>query len=187
MRNVVLNMSVSLDGYMEAPGQDISWHLVDEEVHRQVNAYLAPAGGFLCGRRNYRLMEDYWPHADQDPDSDEVTRDFAALWRNTPKVVYSRTLDEVGPNATLVREVVPEEVRALKEQPGGPLFVGGAVLAESFLRHGLIDEFHLYVHPVLLGRGHRLFPELDSLRTGLTLVDSRTFSNGVVLLHHRKN
>ncbi|MDH6225281.1 dihydrofolate reductase family protein [Streptomyces sp. MJP52] len=185
MRNVILNMSVSLDGYMEALDGDISWHLVDEEVHRQVNGFLAPAGAFLCGRRNYVMMDGFWPTADQDPDSPEPVREFAAIWRDTPKVVYSRTLERVGRNATLVRDVVPEEVRALKERPGGPLFVGGASLAASFLRHGLIDEFHLYVHPVILGRGHRLFPELEA-RTDLTLADTRVFSNGVVLLHHRR-
>ena len=184
MRNVILNMSVSLDGYMEGPGHDISWHRVDEEVHRHVNGYLAATGAFLCGRRSYALMEEFWPTADQDPGAPESMREFAPVWRDTPKIVYSRTLDEVGPNATLVREVVPEEVRALKARGGGPLIVGGATLAASFLRHGLVDEFHIYVHPVVLGRGTRLFPELDS-RTGLTLVDTRVFSNGVVLLHHR--
>jgi dihydrofolate reductase len=113
--------------------------------------------------------------------------EFAGIWRDMPKIVYSRTLPS-GPaawNTTVVSEVVPEEVRALKEQPGGDLGLGGADLAATFLRHDLVDEIKVYVHPVLIGRGRPMFPVSDT-RTPLRLTESRTFGNGVVLLRYER-
>ncbi|WP_250297756.1 MULTISPECIES: dihydrofolate reductase family protein [unclassified Streptomyces] len=185
MRKIVLTMSMSLDGYSEGPDRDISWHRVDDEVHRHINAYLATMGGFLHGRVTHELMAGFWPTADADPASPEPVKEFAALWRGMPKTVYSRTLERADWNTTVVREVVPEEVRALKARPGGDLSLGGARLAASFMAHGLIDEFHIYVHPVLVGGGTRLFPDAGAT-AGLDLVESRTFGNGVVLLYYRR-
>ncbi|MET7734686.1 dihydrofolate reductase family protein [Streptomyces sp. NPDC005402] len=183
MRKIVLMMSMSLDGYIEGPDRDISWHRVDEELHTHMNATVGSMGGLLHGRVVYELMADYWPTADADPDAPASVREFAPIWRNLPKVVYSRTLTHVDWNSTLVREVVPEEVRALKERPGGDLALGGAGLGETFLRYGLVDELRIYVHPVLIGRGKPLFPYTDTL-TSLRLVESHTFGNGVVLLRY---
>ncbi|MGX1477167.1 UNVERIFIED_CONTAM: dihydrofolate reductase [Streptomyces canus] len=183
MRKIVLMMSVSLDGYIEGPDRDISWHRVDDELHTHMNATVAGMGGLLHGRVVYELMADYWPTADADPDAPASVREFAPIWRDLPKVVYSRTLTKVDWNSTLVREVVPEEVRALKEQPGGDLALGGADVGETFLRYGLVDELRIYVHPVLVGRGKPLFPHTDTL-TSLRLVESHTFGNGVVLLRY---
>ena len=92
----------------------------------------------------------------------------------------SRTLERVGPNATLMREVDPDEIRKMKSEPGGDMSVGGADLAATFIAHDLIDEYRLYIHPVVIGEGRRLFP--DGVHLDLTLVESRTFANGVVLL-----
>ena len=94
--------------------------------------------------------------------------------------VISRTLERVGPNATLMREVDPDEIRKMKSEPGGDMTVGGADLAATFIAHDLIDEYRLYMHPVVIGDGRRLFP--DGAHLDLTLVESRTFANGVVLL-----
>lgn len=186
MRKIVLMMSVSLDGYFEGPDHDISWHLVDEELHQHMNDVTRRLGGDLCGRATFELMDGYWPTADAAPDVSPVEAEFAQLWRELPKYVFSRTLDHVDdPNATIVREVVPEEIRKLKEQPGGDLVVGGAELAAEFLRHGLVDEFRIYVHPVLVGRGRLLFPADDAL-TSLNLAETRAFGNGVVLLRYEK-
>ncbi|MFF1304095.1 dihydrofolate reductase family protein [Streptomyces sp. NPDC058307] len=183
MRKIVLMMSMSLDGYIEGPDRDISWHRVDDELHAHMNATVARMGGLLHGRVVYELMADYWPTADADPEAPASVREFAPIWRDLPKVVYSRTLTHVDWNSTLVREVVPEEVRALKEQPGGDLSLGGAGVAETFLRYGLVDELRIYVHPVLIGRGKPLFPDSDT-PTSLRLVESHTFGNGVVLLRY---
>ncbi|MFC8361042.1 dihydrofolate reductase family protein [Streptomyces griseorubiginosus] len=184
MRKIVLMMSVSLDGYFEGPDHDISWHLVDEELHQHMNDLTRRMSGDLCGRVTFELMDGYWPTADAAPDVTPVEAEFAQLWRDLPKYVFSRTLEHVDdPNATIVRELVPEEIRKLKAQPGGDLVVGGAVLATEFLRHGLVDELRIYVHPVLVGRGRRLFASADTL-TSLDLVETHTFRNGVVLLRY---
>ncbi|MFK4098824.1 dihydrofolate reductase family protein [Streptomyces sp. NPDC019531] len=184
MRKIVLWMAISLDGYIEGPDRDISWHRVDEELHVHMNDTAKSMGGLLHGRVVYELMADYWPTADADPDAPASIAEFARIWREIPKIVYSRTLPHADWNTTVVREVVPEEVRALKEQPGGDLSLSGAELAETFLRYGLVDEFRIYVHPVVVGRGKPLFPQADTL-TSLRLVESRTFGNGVVLLRYQ--
>jgi dihydrofolate reductase len=111
--------------------------------------------------------------------------EFARIWREMPKIVYSKTLPRAGWNTTIVREFVPEEVENLKAQPGGDLSLGGADLAGAFMRAGLIDEYKLYVHPVILGSGKPLFPR-SGPRITLRLLESRAFGNGVLQLRYRK-
>ncbi|MEU4097010.1 dihydrofolate reductase family protein [Streptomyces sp. NPDC026673] len=185
MRKIILQMSVSLDGYFEGPGREIDWHLVDEELHRHMNERLRTMGGFLSGRVTHELMAGYWPTADADPESGPVVAEFAGIWRDMPKFVYSRTLEHADWNTTIVRDVVAEEVMALKARPGGDLVLGGADLAASFLRLGLVDEYRIYVHPVVLGRGRPVFPDADTL-TALRLTGTQAFGNGVVLLQYER-
>jgi dihydrofolate reductase len=178
-------MSVSLDGYIEGPNREIDWHLVDDELHDHFNQQLRGMGAFLNGRVTYELMARSWPTADTDPSSTRPMVEFARIWRDMPKIVYSTTLQQAGWNTTIVRDVVPEDVAKLKAQPGGDLALGGADLAAAFLRHDLIDEFRIYVHPVLIGAGKPLFPR-SGARVPLRLVEARAFGNGVLLLHYRK-
>ena len=185
MRKIVLMMGMSLDGYFEGPDRDIGWHMVDEELHTYFNDQVRAMGGLLSGRVTHELMADFWPTADADPDAPGPIRDFAGIWRDIPKTVYSRTLERADWNTTVVREVVPEEVRALKEQPGGDLGLGGADLAGTFQRLGLIDEYHICVHPVLIGRGRPLFVPVDGT-TLLRPIETRTFGNGVTLLRYAR-
>ncbi|TPQ17655.1 dihydrofolate reductase family protein [Streptomyces sporangiiformans] len=187
MRKIVLSMSVSLDGFFEGPNRELDWHMVDDELHRHFNERSKAMSGFLTGRVMHELMAGFWPTADQDPASPEPEREFAAIWRDMPKIVYSRTLDlgHTDWNTTVVREVVPEEVRALKDQPGGDLGIGGAELAAEFRRHDLIDEYLLYVTPVVLGRGRPLFPDTGAT-TRLRPTETHTFGNGVVLLRYER-
>ncbi|WBB70286.1 dihydrofolate reductase family protein [Micromonospora sp. WMMD812] len=185
MRKIVVHMSVSLDGYFEGPGGDISWHRVDEELHQHFNDELRTMGGFLNGRVTYELMAAFWPTADQDPTSSAPMKEFAGIWRDMPKIVYSRTLEKADWNATVVHEVEPDEVRRLKAEPGGDLALGGGDLLATFARHDLVDEYRTYVHPVLIGHGRPLFPSRDA-RTDLRLVEGRVFGNGVVLLRHQR-
>ncbi|MCM0675801.1 dihydrofolate reductase family protein [Micromonospora phytophila] len=185
MRKIVVQMNVSLDGFFEGPGGDLGWHLVDDELHQHFNAELRVMGAFLNGRRSYELMAQFWPTADRDPSSSAPMVEFAGIWRDMPKIVYSRTLDRADWNATVVRDVVPEEIRRLKAEPGGDLALGGADLAATFLRHDLIDEYRIYVHPVVLGGGRRLFPASGD-RHPLRLAGTRSFGNGVVLLRHER-
>ncbi|HYS41638.1 MAG TPA: dihydrofolate reductase family protein, partial [Pseudonocardiaceae bacterium] len=124
-----------------------------------------------------------WPTADQDPDVSPEMAEFAGIWRDMPKIVYSRTLEHADWNTTIVRDVVVDEVKALKEQPGGDLSLGGADLAATFMRHDLIDEYRLYVNPVVIGAGKPLF---QGAKLDLRLVENRTFGNGVVMLRYER-
>jgi dihydrofolate reductase len=185
MRKIIFMMSASVDGFMEGHDHDISWHLVDDELHSHFNAELGAMGGFLHGRVTYELMAKFWPTADADPASPEPVKQFARIWRDMPKVVYSRTLQRADWNTTVVHEVEPQEITKLTAQPGGDLVIGGASLAASFLRYDLIDEYRIYVHPVLIGGGKPMFGSRES-RIGLRLAESRIFGNGVVLLRYQR-
>jgi dihydrofolate reductase len=185
MRRIVLMMSVSLDGFFEGPNRELDWHLVDDELHSHFNEQLREMGAFLYGRVMYELMARFWPTADQDPSSSGPMVEFARIWRDMPKIVFSRTLERADWKATVVRDVVPADVRELTSQPGGDLALGGADLAATFLREDLVDELRLYVHPVVLGRGRPLFPPSD-VAIPLRLVEARTFGNGVVLLRYER-
>jgi dihydrofolate reductase len=183
MPNIILWMGISLDGFIEGPGRDIGWHRVDEELHQHMNDELGRLGGFLGGRVTHELMASYWPNAGADPASSAIEVEFAQIWREMPKFVYSRTLQHADWNTTIIREVVPEEVRELKAQAGADLALSGADLAAAFMRQGLIDEYRVYVHPVVIGAGKPLFPA--DIHVDLDLVDTHRFGNGVVLLHYR--
>ncbi len=185
MRKVILMMSVSLDGFFEGPNRELDWQLVDEELHIHFNEQLREMGAFLDGRVTYELMTGFWPTADVDPASTEPMIDFARIWREMPKIVYSKTLERADWNTTVVRDLVPEEIMELKAEPGGDLVIGGADLAATFMRHDLIDEYRLYVHPIVIGRGRPLFQASDA-RFGLRLVETRRFGNGVVLLRYQR-
>jgi dihydrofolate reductase len=185
MRKIVVHMSVSLDGFFEGPDHDLGWHRVDEELHTYFNEQIGRMSAFLDGRVTYEGMAEFWPTADSDPESTGPMVEFARIWRDMPKIVFSRTLERADWNATVVREVVAEEVEALKAQPGGDMFVGGADLAASFMRLDLIDEFRLNLVPVVLGRGRPLFPALDA-KVDLRLVESHAWGNGVVSLRYAR-
>ncbi|AHH96317.1 dihydrofolate reductase family protein [Kutzneria albida] len=183
MRRVIVMSSVSLDGFFEGPDRELDWHLVDEELHGHFNEELAAMSAFLDGRVTHELMAAYWPTADEDPAASAPEAEFARIWRNMPKYVYSRTLRHADWNTTILRELDVAQVQELKALPGGDMVVGGADLGASFRAHGLVDEYRVYVHPVLLGRGRPLFrPGAD--RTDLRLLGTRVFGNGVVLLRY---
>jgi dihydrofolate reductase len=184
LRKVVWMMSVSLDGFIEGPNREIDWHTVDDELHSHFNEVLGAMSAFLDGRVTYELMAGFWPTADADPSSPRPVIEFARIWREMPKIVFSRTLQRADWNATVVREVVPEAILELKAEPGGDMAVGGADLAAAFMRHDLIDEYRVYVHPILIGKGKPMFPPSEA-RVNLELAETRTFGNGVVLLHYR--
>jgi dihydrofolate reductase len=185
MRKIIVMMSVSVDGFIEGPDRELDWHMVDDELHGHFNQQLSAMGGFLNGRVTYELMARFWPTADTDPSSTGPMVEFARIWREMPKIVFSRTLARADWNTTVVRDLVVEEILDLKAQPGGDLTLGGADLAAAFMRHDLIDEYRLYVHPIVIGAGKPLFPASDA-RIHLRLAETRTFGNGVVLLRYQR-
>jgi dihydrofolate reductase len=198
VRRTVLFMSMSLDGYAEALDRDISWHRVDEELHRYMNERLRAAAAFLSGRVTYELMAAFWPTADAAPDASPVVADFAEIWRTKPKTVFSRTLtaDRLDWSTTVRHEVDPAAIRALQTADGesdgdrhgngdGDLVVSGPVLARTFRELDLIDAYHVCVFPILLGRGRPLFRELTASQD-LRLLGTRTFGNGAVVLEYAR-
>ncbi|MFF4620824.1 dihydrofolate reductase family protein [Nonomuraea jabiensis] len=183
MRKIIYSMLISLDGYVESPNGDIGWTAPDDEVHAFINDMSREMGGSLYGRRLYENMSAYWPTADERPDAPALEVDFARTWRAMPKYVFSKTLDKVGWNSTLVTGDLEEEVTRLKRQDGGDLDLGGATLAGSVLRLGLVDEFRIFVHPLVLGAGKPFFPQLDtSIRT--RPLETRAFPSGIVYLRY---
>jgi len=177
-------MMISLDGFIEGPNHDLGWAIIDEELHTFINAqHRDKIGMYVYGRGTYEVMNDFWPTADQDPSHPDYIIEFARLWQAMPKVVFSRTLDKVDGNARLIKGNVAEEIKQLKAQPGKDLAVGGANLAGSLMQLGLVDEYQLFIQPVVIGSGTRLFS--DRFYAKLKLVDTKTFHSGVVLLTYQ--
>ncbi|WP_284983445.1 dihydrofolate reductase family protein [Arthrobacter sp. efr-133-TYG-118] len=186
MRKIILMMSVSLDGFFETLDRDISWHHVDDELIGFLNEQFRGMGAFMFGRITYGVMAGFWNTAEQNADLSTPMLEFAGIWREMPKIVFSRNLTQAGSNTTVIHDVVPEKIAELKAQPGGDIVLSGANVASALMRHGLIDEFRIRVNPIVLGQGRPLFED-PGVRMDLRLEGTRTFGNGVVLLHYSRN
>jgi dihydrofolate reductase len=183
MRKVVYSPMVSLDGFVEGPTRSLDWVIVDEELHSFINEQQNAIDTYLFGRRMYEVMR-YWDTAEQDTSNPEYILEFARIWKNTHKLVFSKTLEQVQGNATLNKGNIVEEIARRKTEPGKDMSVGGATIASSLMRPNLIDEYWLYVQPVILGSGTPMFPSLDN-KINLRLIETRTFNSGVVLLRYK--
>jgi dihydrofolate reductase len=184
MRDVVYVASISVDGYLGAEDADDAWVVPDPELHIHFNELESSFDAHLYGRRMYELMADFWPTADQRPDAPEYVVEYARIWRAMPKVVFSQSLHRVDWNSRLFGGDALEEVARLKRGPGKSLGIGGAVLATSLARAGLIDEFRLYVMPTIVGSGTPMFETLGR-HIDLTTLETQRFSAGAVLLRYR--
>jgi len=182
VRRLIYSMTVSLDGFIAGPDGAIDWSMPDEELFRFHTQQVRETGVQLCGRRLYETML-YWETVQETSPPDEYV-EFAQIWKALPKVVFSTTLGSVVGNARLAREGVGAEVARLKEQPGKDIAVGGAGLARACMQLGLIDEWRLFVSPVLLGGGTPYVPPLDAT-VNLELVGTQTFGARVVYLRYR--
>ncbi|MEO8458811.1 MAG: dihydrofolate reductase family protein [Chloroflexota bacterium] len=181
MAKVVVWMNPSLDGYISREDGALDWQSVDEDIHRYFNEKARQLSAFLHGRRMYDLMSAFWPTPEALADSD-VMAEFAKIWTEKPKLMFSRTVKTANWNTRVVNENIGEEVARLKQQPGGDLAVGGAKIAASLQKLGLIDEYHLFVQPVAIGRGVPMFPEDSDVK--LRLLESHAFKSGVVFLRY---
>jgi dihydrofolate reductase len=183
IRKLIYSMTLSLDGYIADPDGAIDWSVPDEELFRFHHQQVQEIGVHLCGRRLYETMV-YWETAEEGPlAADQV--EFAQTWKALPKLVFSTTLQSVVGNTRLATGGVGEEVSRLKQQPGKDIAVGGAGLARACMKLGLIDEWRLFVSPLLLGGGTPYFPTLDD-RVDLELIETRTFGSRVVFLRYRR-
>jgi dihydrofolate reductase len=183
-KSVIFSMSVSLDGYIAGPDGDIGWAAPDAELMRFHNEQTREISAHLLGRGLYEDMLP-WETAEQTR-SDPADLEFAATWRDIPKVVFSATLQQVRGNARLATGDVAAEVARLKAQPGeGVVPVGGAGLAATLIKLDLIDEYRLFVNPVVVGGGTPYFPPLDRALE-LKLLETRTFGSRVVYCRYRR-
>ena len=183
MRKLIYSITVSLDGFIAGPDGEIDWSAPDEELHRFHNQRVRETGAQLLGRRLYEVMT-YWDTVDE-ASLPEHELEFARIWKDLPKIVFSSTLEKVEGNARLASRGVAEEVAELKAQPGKDVAVGGAGLASTCMELGLIDEYLLFVSPVVLGGGTPCFPPLDG-SIELELVETRTFGSRVVYLRYQR-
>ena len=183
MGKVLYSMNVSLDGYIEDPNGSIEFSTPDEEVHRLANEQARQTSAFLFGRRLYDVMEEPWTTAASRDDLPDVEAEFARIYVATPRIVFSDTLDSVPEGVRLVRSNdAVEEVTRLKQQTEGELDLGGASLAASLI--DLIDEFRLYVMPVVVGGGKPFFAARKKLR--LRLAEHRVLASGTVYLRYER-
>ena len=182
-RKVLYSMSVSLDGFIAGPGGEIDWSGPDEELHRFHNERVRELGAHLMGRRLYETML-YWETAEQES-LDDAELEWAGLWNPLPKVVFSTTLSEVQGNARLASGGLADEIERLRAEPGeGDIAIGGATLAAEVAALGLIDEYQVVVHPVLVGGGIPFFAR-NERQVDLELVETRTFNKRFVYLRYR--
>lgn len=180
MRNVVFAINITIDG---SSGHETG--IVDDELHEYFTGLVRESGVEIFGRNTYNLMYPYWHEVAVNQSESPVINEFAHAYDAIPKIVFSTTLKNVEwNNTTLLRSNLKEEIIKLKQQPGKNVFVGGLNIAAQVEQWGLIDEYHFVVHPIIAGKGPRLF-EAVNIRT-LKLVGSRTFRSGVVALHYKK-
>lgn len=185
MATLVYSMGVSLDGFIAGPDGDISWSVPSEELHRFHNRLVEATELELCGRRLYETMLVWETWEEEQPGTTAVELEFAPIWRAMPKLVFSRTLTSVeGSNTQLATGDLVETVRELKAEIDGEIAVGGAGLAADLIRAGLVDEYRLFVSPVILSAGTPFFPPLDE-PVALELVEARDFGSRVAYLRCR--
>jgi dihydrofolate reductase len=180
---LIYSAITSLDGYIADENGNFDWAAPDEEVHAFVNDLERPVGTYLYGRRMYEVMR-VWETADTFADQRPVMQDFAQIWQAADKIVYSTTLDTVSSARTRIeRGFDPDAVRQLKAGAGRDLTVGGPDLAAQAIRAGLVDEWQLFLTPIVVGGGNPALP--DDVRVNLALLDARRFAGGVVHLRYR--
>lgn len=187
MRNVILLMHVSLDGFAAQPNGELDWVQFDDQLVDDVGALTATADTALFGRVTYQMMEGYWPTAAESPTASKHDIEHANWLNHAPKIVFSRTLEQVDwENSRIVRDHIPEEIARLKQQPGKNLLMIGSIsTVQTFMRLGLIDEYRINVNPVVLGSGIPLFAGIQDM-INLQLVHATTYPSGVVGLHSKK-
>jgi len=184
MRKVIFALSQSLDGFIESADGGLDWSTVDEEIHRHFNNLEDSIDIQLYGRRLYETMVAHWPTADKNPTAPDYEVEYARIWQSKERIVFSNTLTQVDESSRLFSGDIVTEITKLKEQPGKDMVVGGPTLAATFMRLGLIDEYRVYIHPIILGGGKPMFGPLDH-RIDLRLIETHTFNSGIVLLKYQ--
>lgn len=187
MRNVIMLIHMSLDGYVAPPDGSLEWITYNEEIAQYSYDMHAEADTAIFGRATYHGMQTYWPTVPDNPDSTPGELEHARWLEDSLKIVVSRTLDSADwGKSLLIKDDLAAQIHALKQQPGKDmLMLGSPGLAQSFMRLGLIDEYRVNINPVLLGGGFSLFGGLGGAAPQLELVANRTLKGGVAALRYR--
>ena len=184
MGKIIYRINVSLNGLIELPGSPPDWVIADEELFHYMNNLERQVGGYLWGRGMYENNQALWATADTQP-MEAFLVEYLQIWKKIPTIVFSSTLERVEGNARLERGDPVAVVTRLKEQPGPDLSVGGVQLASTLIQAGLVDEYHVFVQPIILGAGRPLYPALNEA-VRLKLVETHTFHSGIVYLRYQR-
>jgi dihydrofolate reductase len=188
MRNLIFFMHTSLDGFVAGLNGEMNWINVDEAMFDFVATMTDQADTALYGRVTYEMMQSYWPKAGEQPNASKHDKEHSAWYNRVSKVVLSKTMQETGlHNTKVIGGQLSDNINKLKQQEGKNILIFGSPGAsQSLLNQGLIDEFWLFVNPIILGKGMPLFKNITGT-TKLKLVESKTFASGVIALHYKKS
>jgi dihydrofolate reductase len=187
MRKLTLFMHLSLDGFAAGPNGEMDWIRVDDELFDYAGNQTGRSDLALYGRSTYDMMDAYWPTAGDSPDASKHDKEHSEWYNRVEKVVVSKTMQANGkPKLTVISDNVAERINALKQLDGAEITMFGSPgLAKTLLHHNLIDDYWLFINPVLLGDGIPLFGDIDK-HVKLNVLESRSLNCGVVCLHYSK-
>jgi dihydrofolate reductase len=187
MRKLIFLMHTSLDGFVAGLNGEMDWIKVDDAIFDFVGSMTDQADAALYGRVTYQMMENYWPTAGEKPNASKHDIEHSIWYNKVSKIVLSRTIKETGKNNTKVISAnISENINKLKQQDGKNILIFGSPSASiSILNKGLVDEFWIFVNPVLLGQGIPLFKDISEI-VKLSLIETKTFDIGVIALHYSK-
>ena len=187
MRKLTFFMHTSLDGFVAGLKGEMNWINVDDEIFDFVGTMTDKADTALYGRVTYEMMQSYWPTAGDDPNASKHDKEHSAWYNKVSKVVLSTTMQEAGlHNTKVIGDRLSDNINKLKKEEGKNILIFGSPRAsQALLNEGLIDEFWLFVNPIILGKGMPLFKDVTGT-TKLNLIESKTFPGGVVALHYGK-
>jgi dihydrofolate reductase len=188
MRNLIFFMHTSLDGFVAGPNGEMDWINVDEAMFDFVATMTDQADTALYGRVTYEMMQSYWPTAGEKPNATKHDIEHSTWYNKVSKIVLSKTIPETGLHHTkVIGDQLPDNINKLKQQGGKNILIFGSPGAsQSLLNEGLIDEFWLFVNPIILGQGMPLFKNITGT-IKLKLIESKTFPCGVIALHYGKS
>ena len=185
MRKIIVTTWITLDGFLADPNGELNWVIVDETMGKYENDLLSSADTLILGRVTYQSFAGAWPYVPENPSASEGEKEYARKLNSMRKIVFSKSLEKAEwSNSQLVKEVLPEEIAKMKQEPGKDMVIyGSASIVQSFTNLGLIDEYQLLVHPVVLGSGKPLFGGIAK-PAQLRLLQTKSFPSGVVGLYY---